>query len=81
MEKIVQVNKQNKPMPPGFHAHLGLLYGEAGRFDEMRNQFLIEKELFPESAEFIDFLLASEASGEETSGRSSQEGKVSGAEL
>jgi len=57
MEKTLQTNKNNKPAPPGFHAHLGLLYGEAGRIAEMREQFTIEKTLFPESAAFMDFLL------------------------
>lgn len=57
MEKILQTNQSNKPIPPGFHAHLGLLYGEAGRINEMREHFAIEKQLFPESAAFMDFLL------------------------
>ncbi len=57
LEKTLQTNKGNRPAPPGFHAHLGLLYGEAGRVDEMREQFALEKQLFPESAAFMDFLL------------------------
>lgn len=58
MEKTLQTNKNNKPAPPGFHAHLGLLYGEAGRVNEMREQFFIEKQLYPEATQFMDFLLA-----------------------
>lgn len=58
MEKILQTNPGQKPVPPGFHAHLGLLYGDAGRTTEMREQFAIEKQLFPESSTFMDFLLA-----------------------
>lgn len=58
MEKTLQTNKGSRPAPPGFHAHLGLLYGEAGRIDEMREQFLIEKQLYPEATTFMDFLLA-----------------------
>lgn len=61
MEKTLQTNKGNRPAPPGFHAHLGLLYGEAGRINEMREQFSLEKQLFPESAAFMDFLLAKSA--------------------
>ena len=43
--------------PPGYHAHLGLLYGETGRMDEMQVEFETEKQLFPESAPFMDFML------------------------
>lgn len=57
MERILQTNRQQLPAPPGFHAHLGLLYGEVGRTNEMREQFAIEKKLFPESSTFMDFLL------------------------
>ncbi len=57
MEKILQTKKSGKPVPPGFHAHLGLLYGDTGRVVEMREQFSIEKQLFPESTAFMDFLL------------------------
>lgn len=45
------------PVPPGYHAHLGLLYGELGQFDQMQAEFEAEKQLFPESATFMDFLL------------------------
>lgn len=58
MEKTLQTTKSNLPMAPGFHAHLGLLYGEVGRRNEMCEQFKTEKQLFPESATFMDFLLS-----------------------
>lgn len=58
MEKALQTNNNNRPAPPGYHAHLGLLYGEAGRVNDMREQFLIEKRLYPEATKFMDFLLA-----------------------
>ena len=57
LEKTLQTNKHNKPAPPGFHAHLGLLYGETGQVDKMREQFIIEKNLYPEATTFMDFLL------------------------
>jgi hypothetical protein len=64
LEKTLQQNKHNQPIAPGMHAHLGLLYGEAGRRQEMCEQFATEKQLFPESAPFMDFLLAkAEAKG------------------
>jgi len=44
-------------LPPGFRAHLGLLYLELGRADEARQQFEAEKTVFPESATYMDFLL------------------------
>lgn len=58
MEKTLQTRKSDQPMAPGFHAHLGMLYGDVGRRAEMCEQFKTEKQLFPESAQFMDFLLA-----------------------
>jgi hypothetical protein len=58
MEKTLQTRKSDQSMAPGFHAHLGLLYGEVGRRADMCEQFKTEKQLFPESAQFMDFLLA-----------------------
>jgi hypothetical protein len=58
MEKTLQSPKSGLPIAPGFHAHLGLLYGEVGRRAEMYEQFQTEKRLFPESTVFMDFLLA-----------------------
>lgn len=46
-----------KPVPPGFNAHVGFLYGLIGRADEMVSHFSSEKKLFPESAVYIDFLM------------------------
>jgi hypothetical protein len=44
-------------LPPGFLAHLGLLYGETGHPDKMAASFEAEKQRFPESSSFFDFLL------------------------
>ena len=44
-------------LPPGFRAHLGMLYLELGRGDEARQQFEAEKAVFPESTTYMDFLL------------------------
>lgn len=44
-------------VPPGFQAHLGLLYGQQGRLDQFAQQMQAEKTQFPESETFIDFLL------------------------
>ncbi len=43
--------------PPGFHAHLGMLYAQVGKADQVRQEFETEKTLFPESAPYMDFLM------------------------
>jgi len=48
----------NKPVPPGLHAHLGYLYYQLGKLDQAQLEFQTEKSLFPESAIFMDRLLA-----------------------
>ena len=48
--------KGAKP-PPGYHAHLGLLYANMGRDDQAVQSFQAEKALFPEAAHYMDFLL------------------------
>lgn len=44
-------------VPPGYHAHLGLLYAEQGDLDKFAQQVALEKSKFPESQPFMDFLL------------------------
>jgi len=44
-------------LPPGFRAHLGLVYLRLGRDAEARQQLEAEKASFPESAQYMDFLL------------------------
>lgn len=46
-----------KSVPPGFHAHLGYLYFEAGKDDQALLFFQTEKTLFPESAVYMDRIL------------------------
>jgi hypothetical protein len=48
----------NKRLPPGWHAHLGYLYYETGKVQQARQELLTEKAEFPESAVFVDRLLA-----------------------
>ncbi|HWH71721.1 MAG TPA: DUF4810 domain-containing protein [Candidatus Sulfotelmatobacter sp.] len=48
----------NKRMHPGFHAHLGYLYYQIGKLDQARQEFQTEKAEFPESAVFMDRMLA-----------------------
>ena len=47
----------NKPLPPGFHAHLGWAYYQLGKLDLARQEFELEKQQFPESAVFMDRVL------------------------
>lgn len=48
----------NKPVPPGYHAHIGFLYFQLGKIDQALQSFETEKGLFPESAVYMDRLIA-----------------------
>ncbi|MGO4156244.1 DUF4810 domain-containing protein [Cupriavidus sp. YAF13] len=54
LQKIMAAG--NTP-PPGYHAHLGMLYADAGKDDQMAREFQTEKTLFPESSAYVDFLM------------------------
>lgn len=65
MEKDLQtISAKGNNVPPGFHAHLGMLYSVAGKPDQVVTQFEDEKKLFPESAAYMDFLLGKMKKGE-----------------
>lgn len=53
-----------KPLPPGWHAHLGLLYYNDGQLDRAFDEFQVEKEQFPESSVFMDRLLERSPAGQ-----------------
>ncbi len=58
MEKgLLEIASRSKNPPPGYHAHLGLLYAMTDKQDLALAQFEIEKKLFPESTTYMDFLL------------------------
>lgn len=44
-------------LPPGFRAHMGLLYLRLGRAGQAREMLEAEKSAFPESTRYMDFLL------------------------
>jgi hypothetical protein len=44
-------------LPPGFRAHLAIVYLKLGREAEARAHLEAEKAAFPESAAYMDFLL------------------------
>jgi hypothetical protein len=47
----------NAALPPGFRAHLGMLYLDAGNAERARTLWQAEKTAFPESAAYMDLLL------------------------
>ncbi|MDR0233904.1 MAG: DUF4810 domain-containing protein [Zoogloeaceae bacterium] len=54
LEKIKA--RDNTP-PPGFYAHLGMLYAETGNDARAIECFMLEKQRFPEATVFMDRLL------------------------
>lgn len=56
-EGLVKIKANNGLTPPGYHAHLGLLYGKIGNADKFAQQLSIEKQLFPESTAYVNFLM------------------------
>ncbi|WP_213989195.1 DUF4810 domain-containing protein [Sodalis sp. dw_96] len=57
-ESLEKTRATAKKVPPGLHAHLGLLYANTGRTDLAFQEFNQEKTLFPESAPYMDLLLS-----------------------
>lgn len=58
MESDLQkILANGKAIPPGYQAHLGLLYGQQGNLDKFAQQVQAERKQFPESETFMDFLL------------------------
>ena len=53
-----KIEEAGKSVPPGFYAHLGMLYAEAGDDYNAAACFEAEKSLFPEAAGFMGILLA-----------------------
>lgn len=56
-EDVERAQVEDKRVPPGVHAHLGWMYYIQGNAGAAYNEFVIERELFPESAVFIDGIL------------------------
>ncbi|NVZ81307.1 DUF4810 domain-containing protein [Pseudomonas yamanorum] len=61
---LQKINASGRQAPPGYHAHLGMLYLSMGKDDQMVQQFRTEKALFPESAAYMDFLLKNAKTGD-----------------
>ena len=48
---------KNKPLPPGYQAHMGFLYFQTGQADKAVMAYEAEKKQFPESAVYMDLML------------------------
>jgi hypothetical protein len=57
-QDIQKAQEKGKRVPPGVHAHLGFMYAIQGNVEQSQAAFLQEKLLFPESAIFIDGMMA-----------------------
>lgn len=57
LQKLTEMSRaSNKPVPPGVHAQLGMLYSNTGNAALAMTEFNAEKTQYPESASYIDFL-------------------------
>lgn len=54
---LEKAESKGKKLPPGFFAHLGMLYSEVRNSARARECFNEEKARFPESTAFMDYLL------------------------
>lgn len=63
-EDVQKALAEGKRVPPGVHAHIGFLRFASGDLPAAREHFLKERELFPESAVFIDGVLERMQGGE-----------------
>lgn len=62
-QTIQQANAKNRQVAPGIYAHLGYLYIKAGQVENGLAYLQKEKQLYPESATYIDFLLKNAKAG------------------
>ncbi len=52
-----KVRASGRALPPGFRAHMALLYSKTGNQEKTIEQLTAEKQNFPESIAFMDLLL------------------------
>ena len=57
-EHVEQTEHRGELVPPGVRAHLGYLLIEAGNAERGTGYLLAEKTVYPESAQFVDGMLA-----------------------
>jgi hypothetical protein len=56
-ESLQKMRAGGEAAPPGYHAHLGMLYAAVGKDDQLAQELETEKTLFPESTPYMDFLM------------------------
>jgi hypothetical protein len=56
-DDLQKIRAAGQATPPGYMAHLGLLYGKQGDLARFQQHLEAEKQQFPESQTFVDFLL------------------------
>ena len=54
---IQQAANRGKPVHPGLHAHLGMMYAAVGNMSDAMTSFEREKTLFPESTVLVDGMM------------------------
>lgn len=54
---LEKARSEGLKVPPGYNAHLALLYGQQERSDKMAEYLEAEKSLYPEGKSYVDFLL------------------------
>lgn len=54
---IQRAKSSNKPLPPGFYAHLAYQYLVSGNKSKAVEYLMLEKQLFPESTVYVDLML------------------------
>jgi len=54
---LLKIEEKGKKAPPGYYAHLGMLYADVGDHGQAVSCFIVEKTRFPESAAFMNYLL------------------------
>ena len=62
-QDIDTANSKGLRVPPGLHAHLGMMYAMIGDVAQSQAAFSLEKELYPESSVLIDKFLSAANSG------------------
>lgn len=58
-EQVEKARAKDAALPPGFRAHLAMVHIRLGNYDEARQLIEAEKAAFPESTQYMDFVLKS----------------------